>query len=113
MKYKLSLNRLKRPNTGSSRTAALPLRAGAVCQKWRDNAKESRSSALPLSYTVRPLLFNPNIKNKNFGFWLVGEFFYAKGVSVVVLGKQTPGRLRVSPAVSGSPGFSLEMMSPG
>ena len=33
------------PNTGSSRTAATPLRAGVICQKWRDNGKESRGPA--------------------------------------------------------------------
>jgi hypothetical protein len=30
---------------------------------------------LPVTPAVRPHLFNPNIKNKNFGFWQAGVFF--------------------------------------
>jgi len=40
------------PNTGSSRTAALPLRAGVLCQKCAIIEKKSRPP-LPQNHTVQ------------------------------------------------------------
>ena len=45
MLTELQASLFKTPPTDSSRTAATPLRAGVVCQKWRDNVNSLASPA--------------------------------------------------------------------
>jgi len=44
------------PNTGSSGQRLRRSRAGAICQKWRDNDKESRKARGGYRHNPRPQL---------------------------------------------------------
>jgi hypothetical protein len=66
----------------------------------RDNIRGVLSTPpLRLSLSVRPHLFNPNIKKKNFGLWLAGAAFRQVVFQWWHLASHQPERLKQSPAM--------------